>query len=499
MRRSLPAGLALGLAAPFVFATTPAIASWSEPFALEEATVASLHEALGSGKVSCRQVIEESLARIAAYDDQGPTLNAILTVNEGGALALADAFDEAYEPGETITQTLACAPLVLKDNYDTADLPTSGGAVTLANSVPPDDAFTVARLREAGAIVVAKANRTPGGSSGGTGASLAASFGILGTGSDTGQSIRSPASANSLVGVRPTRGLISRDGIIPVSSTQDEAGPITRTVADAAVMLDVMVGYDPADPVTAFGIGQTPDSYTEGLHPDALRGARIGLLEDVIGEDDTVHGPVNRVLDQAVGSMAGLGATVVPVRIPGFTELTTDIAVADFETKTVLNDYFASLGDDAPVSSLEEFIAAGEYDPAIEDALLAQQAVENGLADPEYQRRLLQRDEFRQAIAVLMAENDLDAILYPHQQRLVVPIGEEQVERNGVLSNATGYPAVTFPGGFSEPTDSAPLGVPVGIELLGRDYDEPRLMGYAYAYEQATQARQAPVSTPPLG
>src|SRR5438034_9611778 len=200
---------------------------------------------------------------------------------------------------------LHCIPVVLKDNYDTADMPTTGGSVTLAKSVPPADGFVVTRLRKAGAIILAKANlmelawsgttvsslgvrtrkpyeltRTPGGSSGGTGAAIAANFGVLGTGTDTGQSIRSPASANSLVGVRPTRGLVSRAGIIPLSSTQDAAGPITRTVEDAARMLDVIAGYDPADPITAFSRGKVPKSYTDALPKHGLKGATIRLLVD---------------------------------------------------------------------------------------------------------------------------------------------------------------------------------------------------------------------------
>src|SRR5688572_6750371 len=212
---------------------------------------------------------------------------------------------------------LDCIPVILKDNYDTADMPTTGGSITLAESVPLRDAFVVRKLREAGAIILAKANltelarggttvsslggqtrnpydltRTPGGSSGGTGAAIAASFGVVGTGSDTGQSVRSPASAQSLVGLRPTRGLISRSGIIPASTSQDEAGPITRTVADAARMLDVMAGYDPDDPITAFGAHRIPASYAAFLKPDALKGARIGVLTEFFGRDP-VHQEVN--------------------------------------------------------------------------------------------------------------------------------------------------------------------------------------------------------------
>ncbi len=279
-------------AADAMLLTSPGASSQIQStFAFEEATIAGIHTAFASGALTCRQLVTDYLARIEAYDDDGPALNAILTVNQR-ALEIAAEMDAGFASDRSGVGPLHCVPVVLKDNYDTADLPTTGGSVTLAESVPPDDAFVVRRLREAGALVLAKANmtelarggttvsslggqtrnpydltRTPGGSSGGTGAAIAANFAAIGTGSDTGQSIRSPASAGSLVGLRPTRGLLSRDGIIPVSTTQDAAGPITRTVEDAARMLDVMAGYDPNDPITAFSLDKIPESYTHSLDP----------------------------------------------------------------------------------------------------------------------------------------------------------------------------------------------------------------------------------------
>jgi amidase len=462
------------------------------------------------------ELVGHYLERIEAFDGRGPALNAILTVNPR-ALELAADADRSIARGTM--RPLEGVPVVLKDNYNTADLPTTGGSRTLAGSFPLYDATVVRRLRAAGAIVIAKSNltelawhgttvsslggqtrnpydltRTPGGSSGGTGAAIAANFGLVGTGSDTNQSTRSPASAQSLVGVRPTRGLISRAGIIPLGSTQDEAGPITRTAADAARMLDVMVGYDPADPVTAFGYGRPPATYTASLDDDALAGARIGLLLDFLGVED-IHQPVNAVVRSAVVTMREIGATVVEIRIPALADLTRDIVLVDFEFKAAFDAYLAELGPNAPVKSLEEFAARREYHPSLTD--LANRArVVNGLSDPEYRNRLLRRVELRAAVLKVMAENELDAILYPHQQRLVVPIGEEQVERNGVLSNSTGLPAVTFPGGFSAPTATAPIGVPIGIELLGAEWMEPSLLGFAHAFEQRARVRRPPVSTP---
>jgi amidase len=489
-------------------------------FVLEEATIASIHAALSSRQITCAQLTRAYLDRIDAYDHKGPALNAILTVNPR-ALDTAAEMDR-LDAATAARRPLHCIPVVLKDNYDTADMPTSGGSVTLATSIPLADGFVVTRLREAGAIVLAKSNltelawsgttvsslggqtrnpydlaRTPGGSSGGTGAAIAANFGVLGTGTDTGQSIRSPASANSLVGVRPTRGLVSRAGIIPLSSTQDAAGPITRTVQDAARMLDVIAGYDPRDPITAFSAGKIPGSYTDALAKEGLNGARIGLLVEFLGTEP-VHQAVNDVVDAAARKMTAMGATIVRVDIPLLDALTRNLSLINLEFKPAFNGYLAALGARAPVKTIDEFIARGEFHPSIRSGLLAAQKVADPLNSAEYKETIQRRSDLRQAVMILIAANRLDAVLYPHQRRLVVPIGEEQVERNGVLSNSTGFPAVTFPGGFSAPTASAPRGVPVGLELLGPEWSEPALFKLAYAYQEAAAPRRPPASTPAL-
>jgi Asp-tRNA(Asn)/Glu-tRNA(Gln) amidotransferase A subunit family amidase len=492
--------------------------SQSPPFVLEEATVRSIHDALAAKRITCQQLVRAYLDRIEAYDDRGPALKAIISVN---ANAMNVAADMDREPG-TGSRPLRCIPIILKDNYDTADMPTTGGSVTLAKSVPPDDAFVVARLRAAGAIVIAKANltelartgttvsslggqtknpydltRTAGGSSGGTGAAIAANFGVLGTGSDTGQSIRSPASATSLVGLRPTRGLVSRDGLIPLSPTQDEAGPITRTVEDAARMLDVMAGYDPADPITAFSAGHIPKTYTASLDRGGLEAARIGLLTDFLGRE-SAHGVVNAVVDRAVEQMTSAGASVVRVSIPDLDALTRDLSLMTLEFQPAFNRYLASLGAKAPIKSFDEFMARGEFHASLRSTFEADHRVADGTTTPEYQEMLRRRAALRQAVMTVMAANRLDAILYPHQRRLVVPIGDEQVERNGVLSNSTGFPALTFPGGFSPATREAPLGVPIGLELLGPEWSEPTLFKLAYAFEHLAKVRRPPLSAPPL-
>ena len=490
-------------------------------FAPEEATISGIHAALAAGRTTCEQVVQAYLHRIDAYDDRGPALNALITINPNALETAADQ-DRIQAASRSTMRPLHCIPVILKDNYDTADMPTTGGSVALATSVPLRDAFVVKKLRDAGAIILAKANltelarggttvsslggqtrnpydlsRTPGGSSGGTGAAIAASFAVTGTGSDTGQSVRSPASAQSLVGLRPTRGLISRSGIIPVSTTQDEAGPIARTVADAARMLDVMAGYDPDDPVTAFGARKVPPTYTAFLNSNALKGARIGVLTEFFGRD-AVHQDVNAVMDDALAKMAEAGATIIHITIPALDALTRNIQVADFEAKNAFNKYLAALGPRAPVKTFDEFVARGEFHSSLKAGLETEGRVVDGLNDPEYKNRLRRRDDLRQAVMNVMAARQLDAILYPHQRRLVARIGEEQLERNGVLSNSTGFPAITFPGGFSKPTESAPVGVPVGIELLGPEWSEPALISLAFAFEQVANSRRPPPSVPPL-
>jgi amidase len=491
-------------------------------FVPEEATISGIHAALAARTVTCVQVVQAYLRRIEAYDDRGPTLKAIIAINPA-ALDTAATLDRIGNAGGASLRPLHCIPVILKDNFDTADMPTTGGSITLASSVPLRDAFVVRKLREAGAIILAKANmtelalggttvsslggqtrnpydltRTPGGSSGGTGAAIAASFGVVGTGSDTGQSVRSPASAQSLVGLRPTRGLISRSGIIPVSTTQDEAGPIARTVEDAARLLDVMAGYDADDPITAFGAHRIPPTYTAFLDRDALEGARIGVLTEFFGREP-VHQDVNAVVEEAITKMSAVGASVIRIAIPSLERLTRDIQVADYEARAALNHYLTALGPQAPVRTFDELVARGEFHPAIKGPIEAERRIADGLNDPEYRNRLRRREELRQAIMSAMAEHRLDAILYPHQRRLVVPIGEEQVDRNGVLSNSTGFPAITFPAGFSPATATAPLGVPVGVELLGPEWSEPRLIALGFAFEQAATPRRPPASTPPLG
>jgi Asp-tRNA(Asn)/Glu-tRNA(Gln) amidotransferase A subunit family amidase len=340
--------------------------------------------------------------------------------------------------------------------------------------------------------------RTPGGSSGGTGVALAANMAVLGTGSDTGQSIRSPASANAVVGVRPTRGLVSRAGVMPNSSTQDEVGPLARTVKDAAILLDVMAGYDPKDPITALGVGKQPASYAKALDARSLRGARIGVMANLYGKEAR-HSDVNRVMEQVIRTMEGQGATIVRFEVAGYDQLAGNVGTDRYEARTVFEQYFAELGPNAPVKSFRQLVDTRTASPDIQKTMEAEIAIEDGLKNATYLERTMNREKLRVLVAAQMAEHKLDAILYPLQRVLVAPAGQpDQPERNGVLSHGTGFPAVTFPGGFSAPTATAPLGVPIGAELLALDYSEAKLLSYAYAFERAAKVRKPPVSTPAL-
>jgi amidase len=286
--------------------------------------------------------------------------------------------------------------------------------------------------------------------------------------------------------------------VIPCSMTQDELGPIARTVRDAAQLLDVMVGYDPMDPITAFGVGRHPARYAAGLNTDALKGARIGVMTNLYGKEAR-HDEVNMVMEQVVRTMEAEGATIVRFDLPDYDKLAPTIATDRWEAGAAMDNYFAALGPAAPVSSFRQLVDSQTALPDVQKVMEAEIAEDDGLDNPTYKDRMLSRDQLRLAVAAKMAELGIDAILYPQQRILVVVAGaREQAERNGALSHGTGFPAVTFPGGFSAPSASAPQGVPIGAELLGRDYSEAQLLSLAYAVEQTAKMRKAPLSVPAL-
>ena len=475
-------------------------------FELEEATILQLQESMASGAVSSRELVEMYLDRIEEFDRKGPEINSMILVNPG-ALREAETLD-AERAATGPRGPLHGVPVVIKDNYDAAGLPTTDGSQALSGHVPPDDAFQVRKLREAGAVILGKTNlhefargittvssmggqtlnpcdtsRNPGGSSGGTGAAVAANFAAVGMGSDTCGSIRIPSSHNSLVGLRVTRGLSSRDGVAPLSSTQDVAGPLARSVEDLAIVLDATVGYDPADPITALGVGRVPTTYRDSLRADGLEGARIGVLNDLFGtaaESEEINGLV-----RAAGrDMERSGAEVVQLNIPGLSDLLRGASVIDLEFKFDLEEYLDQTPG-AAVTSLEQILESGQFHTSLENILRRSLARET-LDTPEYRERLIKRERIRVAVLSAMAERNLDAVLYPTMTWEPAPVGERQRGTNCSLSATSGLPAISVPAGFTAG------GLPIGAELLGRPFDEPTLIRFAYAFEQATHHRRPP-------
>ena len=483
-------------------------------FKLEEATIASVHLAMEKGLITCGQLIEMYIKRIQDYDKQGPSLNSVIMINPN-ALKIADELDKQFKESG-LTGSLHGIPVLLKDNINTSDMATTGGSLSLENFIPQEDAFITKKLKEAGAIILAKVNlhefavwgetissilgqtlnpydftRTPGGSSGGTGAGIAANFGIIGIGTDTINSIRSPASACNLVGFRPTIGLVSRSGIIPYSLTQDTAGPIMRTVEDTAKVLDVIVGYDAADPATAWSIGHIPETYTKFLNKDGLRGKRIGILKSFFGEEK-IHEEVNSIIYESLEVMKNNGALLIPIEEEINTdELVNEVSVHLYELKAHLNSYLEKLEPKAKVSSLTDIIASGKYHKGIEENIKLAETLD--INTSEYNKRIAKREELKNLIMEIMAKYNLDAIVYPHQKQAVVKIGKIQVDRNGVIGSVTGFPSCVVPAGFTKPTLTAPIGVPVGLEILSRKWSEPVLFEIAYGFEYVTNHRKVPI------
>ena len=454
------------------------------------------------------------MKRIQDYDKQGPSLNSVIMINPN-ALKIADELDKQFKESG-LTGSLHGIPVLLKDNINTSDMATTGGSLSLEKFIPQEDAFVTKKLKEAGAIILAKVNlhefavwgetissilgqtlnpydftRTPGGSSGGTGAGIAANFGIIGIGTDTINSIRSPASACNLVGFRPTIGLVSRSGIIPYSLTQDTAGPIMRTVEDTAKVLDVIVGYDAADPATAWSIGHIPETYTKFLNKDGLRGKRIGILKSFFGEEK-IHEEVNSIIYESLEVMKNNGALLIPIEEEINTdELVNEVSVHLYELKAHLNSYLEKLEPKAKVSSLTDIIASGKYHKGIEENIKLAETLD--INTSEYNKRIAKREELKNLIMEIMAKYNLDAIVYPHQKQAVVKIGKIQVDRNGVLGSVTGFPSCVVPAGFTKPTLTAPIGVPVGLEILSRKWSEPVLFEIAYGFEYVTNHRKIPI------
>ena len=435
------------------------------------------------------------------------------------ALEEADAFDAYVKEHHKLCGPLHGIPVMLKDNFNTTDMPTTAGSIALEGWVPEKDAFVTKKLREAGALILAKTNlhefaiwgetissvmgqsvnpydptRTPGGSSGGTGASIACNIGIIGLGTDTINSVRSPSSANSLVGIRPTIGLVSRAGIVPYSLTQDTAGPICRTVEDAVRCLDVIKGYDPDDAETAWSVGHE-ECYMDHLNPDGMKGRRIGVLESLFGKEE-INESTNKVVREALKVFEANGATLVPVT-DNIDQpwLTSEVSVHLDDFQHDLDGYLATLPADWPIHSMAEILEKGLFHPFSESNM--RDAMTRKVGSPRYLEKMYNKIGVRTHVLKIMADLNLDAMVYPHQQQLVCKIGSNQQQRNGVLCSSTGFPSIAVPAGFA-PDENAPIGVPVGMEIIGRPWSEAKLIEIAYAFEQHSHFRRPPVSAPDL-
>ena len=496
-------------------------------FHVLETTIDDIHAALQSKRMTCRELVNLYIKRIEAFDKEGPQLNAVQTINSR-ALQEAERLDAAYARSGPVGP-LHCIPVLLKDQVETSDMPTTYGSVIFKDFLPQRDATITTRMKKAGAVILAKTTmgefaagylgsafgivrnpygptRSPSGSSGGTGAGIAANFATVGIGEDTGGSVRGPAAFNNLVGLRPTVPLVSRFGMMPATPSQDTLGPIARTVKDAALLLDVIAGYDPNDPVTAYAAGQVPPTYTAFLNKDGLRGVRLGVIrEPMDSKTDTAsddYKKVKAVIDKALSDIRNLGAEVIdPVTIPDLKDRVKkgyDDNV--FETEPAMDSYLAK-HPNAPVKSLREILVTGKVVPSRSSRLMTN--VGRTTDDPGYLKVLLLREETRQIVLKVMADNRLDALVYSTYDHPPAIIRADALTNPSFVDLADpgnnrrfapmlGFPAMSVPAGFT--TD----GLPVGIEFMARPFAEPALFKVGYAFEQGTHHRKPPTTTPSL-
>jgi amidase len=492
----------------------------SDIFDVVEASVAQLQQAMTAGTLNAKKLTELYLARIKAIDKSGPNLNAVIELNPD-ALSIAEALDQERAK-KGVRGPLHGIPVLLKDNIATADkMSTSAGSIALANVKPPRDAFIVARLREAGAVIIGKTNlsewanirstrsssgwssrggltknpyaldRNTSGSSSGSGSAIAASLAAIAVGTETDGSITSPASVNGLVGIKPTVGLLSRDGIVPISHSQDTAGPMTRTVADAAVMLTVMAGVDARDAATAVSKGKALD-YTKSLDVNGLNGARIGVTRNFFGGNDRVQA----VIEAALAVLKSKGAILVDVELPNAEKYgDSELEVLLFELKADLNKYLAEFAGAGPVKTLADVIAFNEKNkqkvmPYFSQELFIRAEAKEGLDSKAYIDALANNLRYsrEEGIDKVMLANKLDALIAPTGGPAWLTdlvTGDNSGSSFTSPAAVAGYPHITVPAGFVS-------GLPVGLSFVGSAYSEATLIKLAYAYEQASKHRRAP-------
>jgi amidase len=496
------------------------------PFELDEITITELREGLKSGRFTARSLTEKYLARIEEVDKHGPGVNAVIEVNPD-ARAIADRLDRERQ-GKGPLRPLHGIPVLIKDNIATHDrLMTTAGSLALVGSTPPKDAFIVQRLRAAGAVILGKTNlsewanirsarstsgwsarggqtrnpyaldRNPCGSSSGSGVAVAANLCAVAVGTETDGSIVCPSSTNGIVGIKPTVGLVSRAGIIPIAHSQDTAGPMARTVVDAAILLGVLAGADPDDPATGASGGHVPTDYTQFLDAKGLTGARLGVPRKFFGYSDAV----DKLVNNAIAEMKRQGATIMdPADLGNMAELEeAELQVHLYELKADLNAYLAGLGPGAPVHSLKEIIEFNERNrekemPYFGQDLFLKADAKGPLTTKEYldalaKCRRLARTE---GIDAVMERFKLDALVAPTGGPAWVTDlvnGDHFTGGSSTPAAVAGYPNITVPVGFV-------FGLPVGISFFGRAYSEPTLIKLAYAFEQATHHRRPPRFSP---
>lgn len=511
------------LSALFLLCGSLLEAQSAAPFEVEEATIAQVHGAMRDGRLTCRGLVDAYIRRIDAYDKNGPALNAIVMLNP-------DATKEAGELDRRFAQSgltgpLHCVPMIVKDNFETKGLQTTDGALAFAGYQPKEDATQVARARAAGAIVLAKSNmaewafspvetvssilpgytknpyaldRVTAGSSGGTAAAIAASFGLVGFGSDTGDSIRGPASHQSLAGIRSTMGLTSRAGVFPLNMRADIAGPIARTLEDAVKVFQAIVGEDPRDPATATSKGRAVPDYSQSLDRNGLKGAVIGVLHEAY-ERNSTDPEIVRIFTAALDDLRRSGATVVdPAKVEGFDGVKRPTGNGPcMGFKYDLNRFLADRKADVPITDLTAILKSGKFHPSVAKRLEdAEKGPENGPDSPACQADSAYRQQFGEAVVKTMDRLKLDAYVYPtwsNPPRLIGDLNTPAGDNSQVYSPTTGFPAINVPMGYSRGGT-----LPAGITFYGRAWSEDRLIELAYAYEQATKHRHPPVSTPPL-
>ena len=498
-------------------------------FELEEITIGELQDGMKSGRFTARSLVEKYSARIAEIDKQGPSINAVIEMNPE-AEAIAEALDRERK-AKGPRGPLHGIPVLIKDNIDTADrMMTTAGSLALVGSKPPKDSFVANKLRAAGAVILGKTNlsewanirsnhstsgwsgrggltrnpyaldRNPCGSSSGTGAGISANLATVGIGTETDGSIVCPSSANGLVGIKPTVGLVSRSGIIPISHSQDGAGPMCRTVRDAAILLSALTGVDPDDPATAGSAGKAQMDYAQFCDPNGLNGARIGVARKYFGFNDAV----DALMEQTLDAMKKQGATLVdPADIETLGKFDeSELLVFMYELKADLNAYLSRLGPDAPVRTLKDIIDFNQRNRQKEMSyfgqdLFVKSEAKGPLTEKEYtdavaKNRQLARTE---GIDALMDKHQLDAIVAPTGGPAWLTDLINGDHAAGGSSNAAavaGYPNINVTAGFIS-------GLPVGISFFGRGWSEPTLIKLAYSFEQATKARQAPRFLPSIG